>query len=119
MAIVNVDLVGGFAINPGYEWRLNIYYPGNVPTLALWGQIWQSYTPESGIAKFTFDRPQFEQPLNRTRITAVLNSFTTRGLEPTEGGFYVYEIRSTLPGKQPIALLAGKVHVNQTLQALT
>lgn len=119
MAIVNCDLIGGFAINAGYDWRLNIYYPGNVPTIALWGQIWQSYTPESGIAKFTFDRPIFEQPMNRTRCPVVLTSFTTKNLEPTEGGFYVYEIRASFPGKNPIALLAGKVQVNQTLQALT
>lgn len=118
MAIVNLDLVGAFAINPGYEWRVNLYYPGNAVALSLWGQIWQSYLPEAGLTKFTFERATYDQPLNRTRIPIVLSSFQTRSIEPTEGGYYVYEVRSSLPGKQPIALLAGKVHVNQTLQNL-
>lgn len=118
MAIVNLDLVGAFAINPGYEWRVTLFYPGNVVNISLWGQIWGSYLPEAGLTKFTFERATFDQSLNRTRIPVVLSAFQTRSLEPTEGSYYVYEIRSTIPPKQPIALLAGKVHVNQTLQNL-
>lgn len=118
MAIVNLDLIGSFAITQGYEWRVNIYHPGNIIQVSPWGQIWQGYEPEQGLAKFTFDRAVYDPVLDQTKVPAVLNSFITQNLPLTGSGFFVYEIRFSLSGRSPQQVLAGKVHILPSIQAL-
>lgn len=118
MALVNLDLTGSFAISQGYEWRLALYYPGNVINAAMWGQIWSAYEPDAGLARFTFERAIYDDENKRTKIPVVLSSFVTKNLEPTGAGFYVYEIKLSLISRNPQPVLAGKVHVLPTIQAL-
>lgn len=116
MALVNLDLVGAFAISQAYEWRLNLWHPGNVQNAALWGQIWSSFEPGSGLAQFVFERAVYDATRNYTKIPIVLSSFATRNLQPTGDGFYVYEVRLSLSRvNKPV--LAGMVHVLPTLEA--
>jgi hypothetical protein len=118
MALANLDLTGSYAIHQKYEWRLAIYYPGNVINAALWGQIWSAYEPGKGLAQFTFERATYDPVLNQTKLPVVLTSFTTGNLIPTGNGFYVYEISISLPRRNPQPLLAGKVHVLPSLEFL-
>lgn len=118
MAIVNLDLSGAYVIRQKYEWRLAIYYPGNVGNAALWGQIWSAYEPGQSLAAFTFERTAYDPVLNRTKLSAMLSAFTTGNLAPTGSGFYVYEISISLPRRGSQPLLAGKVHVLPSLEFL-
>lgn len=118
MALVNLDLTGAYAISRGYEWRLNLYHPGNVVNAALFGQIWSAYEPDSGLAQFTFERAAYDPQTGLTRFPIVLSAFVTRNLLPTGSGFYVYEVRLLLPRRNPQPVLAGKVHVLHTIAAL-
>lgn len=118
MAIVNLDLAGQFAIVQGYEWRVNIYHPGNVIQISPWGQIWQAYEPEQGLAKFTFERATYDPALDLTRIPAVLNSFVTKNLPLSGPGFFVYEVRFSLPGRSPQQVMAGKCHILPSILSL-
>lgn len=118
MALVNLDLVGAYAISQGYEWRLNLYYPGNVINLAPWGQIWNAYEAGTGLAQFQFGQAAYNAAINRTILPIILNPFTTKNLSPTGAGFYVYEIKLSLPRQSPKPVLAGKVHVLPTIEFL-
>lgn len=117
MAIVNLDLTGSYGITQGYEWRLHIWYPGNVISSAPWGRIWSAYEPNASLARFSFDRLTHDPALNRTKIPVLLSAFTTRNLEVTGSGFYVYEIRLSLPNRSPKQLIAGRVHVYPSIEA--
>lgn len=118
MPIVGLDLIGQFAVTQGYEWRCNIYHPGNVIQVSAWGQIWRSYDPDQGLAKFTFERAIYDPILDQTRVPAVLNSFVTQNLPLSGPDFFVYEIRFSLPGRSPQQVMAGRVHILPSIQAL-
>lgn len=118
MPIVNLDLVGSYAIDQGYEWRLRIVHPGNVQNAAMWGQIWEEYAPGKGIQQFTFERSRYDAATDQTIIPVAIDAFRTRSLPLTGGGFYVYEIRLSLPGKPAKPLLGGKVHVLPTIESV-
>lgn len=119
MALVNLDLVGSYAINQGYEWKLNIFYPGNALNGAWWGQIWSEYAPGAGLEAFSFGRGQYDATMDRTKFEARLNTRQTKGLIPTGAGYYYYEMRFTQIGRSAVPVLAGKVHVLPTFEGVT
>lgn len=118
MAIINLDLAGSFAIIQGYEWRVNLYHPGNIVNVNPWGQIWRVHAPNQGLAQFTFERATYDAVLDQTKIPAIVNSFVTQNLPLTGAGFFVYEIRFSLLGKPIRQMMAGKVHVLPSIQSL-
>lgn len=118
MAVVNLDLIGSFAITQGYEWRVNLYHPGNIINVSPWGQVWADYAPGNGMAQFSFERATYDPVLDLTKIPAVINSFITKELPLTGSGFFVYEIRFSLTGKPAQQMMAGRVHVLPSLGTL-
>lgn len=115
MPIINLDLTGALAIDPGYEWRVEIVYPGNSLGLSLQGVIRESVQGQS-LATFRFDNPTYDPAIQRTRIDMYLTNFQTRGLMPTGTQLYAYEVKIFLPGQLPQLLMAGSVQVNETFR---
>lgn len=117
MAVVNLDLVGSFAITQGYEWRVNLYHPGNIINVSPWGQIWADYAPSNGLAQFSFERATYDPVLDLTKIPAVINAFITKELPLSGSGWFVYEIRFSFTGKSAQQMMSGRVHVLPSIQA--
>ena len=114
MALVNFDFTGAYSIDQGYEWRINVFYPGNVLGAGLRGEIRDGYGGDL-LTAFRFDSQRFDAALNRTQCPIYLARNQTNQLPLTPGRLLVYDIRIALAGRDSRLLMAGKLQVNPTL----
>lgn len=110
MAILNLDLAGSLAVHQGYEWRAIVLIGGKAIGSSVVGKVFDRFGG-TDLATFRFEPPRYLPEVDKTRFPLFLTASTTSALPLTGSGFYVYNIRLTRPGKQPILLLAGKVKI--------
>lgn len=114
MAIINLDLVGSLAATQGYPWRVMIMYPGNVLGGGVRSAIKAAYDGQT-LTAFRPEAMTYDAAIGHTRIPITLNRTQTRQLPATENGFLLYEVEFTPPGRDRLALLAGKFQIKFTL----
>lgn len=111
MAAAVLDLVGDKIIEQGSFWSIVVTYPGNITGAYFKGEIKKNYG-DKAITNFNYNLAYREED-NKTLITFFLNSGQTTKLPiPEDDVLLLYDIKMTLPSKEPIRLIQGRADVS-------